>query len=55
MDYSDPDWPPGTVKLQALHSGEKNVEAEIILQPRPTDNPNGMDPHRDNSQCHLQD
>ncbi|KAK8200588.1 hypothetical protein M8818_005902 [Zalaria obscura] len=41
MDYSDPDWPPGTVKLQALHSGEKNVEAEIILQPRPTDNPNG--------------
>lgn len=38
-DFCDPQWPPGTVKLQVLLHNEKN-EAEIILQPRPTDDPN---------------
>jgi hypothetical protein len=32
-------WPPGTVKLQQLLKNETK-DAEIILQPRPTDNPN---------------
>lgn len=40
-DYSDPAWPPGTVKLQALLHNETKDVAEIILLPRPTDNPNG--------------
>jgi hypothetical protein len=41
-DYCDPAWPPGTVKLQALLQTETSSEksAEIILQPRPTDDPN---------------
>lgn len=40
-DYVDPDWPPGTVRLQCLIESEtKEKESEIILQPRPTDNPN---------------
>ena len=38
-DFCDPDWPPGTVKLQQLLKNEAN-ESEIILQPRPTSNPN---------------
>jgi len=41
-EYSDQDWPPGTVRLQSLlHSDTKSEKsAELILQPRPTDNPN---------------
>ncbi|KAK4497677.1 hypothetical protein PRZ48_010330 [Zasmidium cellare] len=38
-DFCDPAWPPGTVKLAQLLGGDKK-DAEIILQPRPTDNPN---------------
>lgn len=38
-DYCDPAWPPGTVKLAQLLGTDKK-DAEIILQPRPTDNPN---------------
>ncbi|KAJ9619851.1 hypothetical protein H2203_008122 [Taxawa tesnikishii (nom. ined.)] len=41
-DFSDPAWPPGTVKLQQLLEAETKSEksAEVILQPRPTDDPN---------------
>ncbi len=35
--WSDPQWPPGTVRLELLKSDKS---AEIILQPRPTSNPN---------------
>lgn len=35
----DPEWPPGTVKLAQL-LGKESKAAEIVLQPRPTDNPN---------------
>lgn len=39
--YSDPAWPPGTVRLQQLFSSDNaHKDARIILQPRPTDNPN---------------
>jgi MFS family permease len=40
--YSDPAWPPGTVKIQQLLSNSNNShkDARIILQPRPTDDPN---------------
>jgi hypothetical protein len=37
-DYCDPKWPPGTIKLQEL-LGEGKNDTEIILQPRPTDDP----------------
>lgn len=37
--FCDPAWPPGTVKLAQLLGSDKK-DAEIILQPRPTDNPN---------------
>ncbi len=37
-DFYDPAWPPGTVRLQQLFDNESK-DAEIILQPRPTDNP----------------
>lgn len=37
--FCDPAWPPGTVKLAQL-LGNDNKDAVIILQPRPTDNPN---------------
>lgn len=33
----DPAWPPGTVRLEKLLGG---ADAEIILQPRPTSDPN---------------
>ncbi|KAK3626956.1 hypothetical protein LTR56_019495 [Elasticomyces elasticus] len=40
-DYMDPEWPPGTVRLQSLlHNDVGGKDTEIILQPRPTDNPN---------------
>ncbi|KAF9875164.1 hypothetical protein CkaCkLH20_07430 [Colletotrichum karsti] len=40
-DYLDPDWPPGTVKLQRLSKHEaENKNVEIIFQPRPSDDPN---------------
>ncbi|KAK5118159.1 hypothetical protein LTR85_008139 [Meristemomyces frigidus] len=38
--FTDPAWPPGTVRLQTLQDGGKGQGAEIILQPRPTDDPN---------------
>jgi MFS family permease len=39
--YSDPFWPPGTVKLQQLlDNGNTHKNARIILQPRPTEDPN---------------
>ncbi|QIW99033.1 hypothetical protein AMS68_004551 [Peltaster fructicola] len=37
--FCDPDWPPGTVKLAQLVHGQKD-NAVVILQPRPTDDPN---------------
>lgn len=36
-DWSDPAWPPGTVRLELLKAGH---DAEIILLPRPTLDPN---------------
>jgi MFS family permease len=39
MEYCDPDWPPGTIKLQQLLDLDTK-DTEIILQPRPTDDPN---------------
>lgn len=40
-NYSDPAWPPGTVRLQQLlDNGESHKQANIILQPRPTQDPN---------------
>ncbi|KAK1089309.1 hypothetical protein LTR48_000677 [Friedmanniomyces endolithicus] len=40
-DYCDPEWPPGTVRLQTLlHNETKETETEIVLQPRPTSDPN---------------
>lgn len=36
-DWSDPAWPPGTVRLELLKTGHN---AEIILLPRPTLDPN---------------
>lgn len=40
-EFSDPAWPPGTVKLQQLLSGsDAQKDARIVLQPRPTDDPN---------------
>ncbi|KXT04806.1 hypothetical protein AC578_9725 [Pseudocercospora eumusae] len=39
--FCDPAWPPGTVKLaQLIGSSDEKKDAKIILQPRPTDNPN---------------
>lgn len=38
-DFCDPMWPPGTVKLTQL-LGNSKKDADIVLQPRPTDNPN---------------
>jgi MFS family permease len=39
--YSDPAWPPGTVRLQQiLDTGKAHKDANIILQPRPTSDPN---------------
>ncbi|KAI1372760.1 MFS general substrate transporter [Hypoxylon crocopeplum] len=35
--WSDPKWPPGTVRLEVL---KPDRSAAIILQPRPTSNPN---------------
>ena len=35
--WSDPKWPPGTVRLELL---KQDHTADIILQPRPTSNPN---------------
>ena len=32
------DWPPGTVRLEDLHSTGK--DGEVILQPRPSRDPN---------------
>ncbi|PNS17491.1 hypothetical protein CAC42_8034 [Sphaceloma murrayae] len=40
-ELGDPKWPPGTVKLQAFLKNDTGADdTEIILQPRPTDNPN---------------
>jgi hypothetical protein len=36
-DWSNPAWPPGTVRLELLKTGG---DAEIILLPRPTFDPN---------------
>jgi MFS family permease len=36
-DWSDPAWPPGTVRLELLKTGR---DSEIILLPRPTLDPN---------------
>lgn len=36
VDDPDPTWPPGTIQLERLHGGD----ADIILQPRPTSDPN---------------
>ncbi|KAK7712627.1 hypothetical protein SLS64_005011 [Diaporthe eres] len=33
-------WPPGTVRLEKLLGGGNGSQAEIILQPRPTSDPN---------------
>ena len=39
--YSDPAWPPGTVRLQQIFDkGDSTKDANIILQPRPTADPN---------------
>ncbi|KJX92661.1 major facilitator superfamily transporter like protein [Zymoseptoria brevis] len=38
-DYLDPAWPPGTVKLAQLLAVNE-TESDIILQPRPTNDPN---------------
>jgi MFS family permease len=39
--YSDPAWPPGTVRLQQIFDkGNSHKDANIILQPRPTADPN---------------
>jgi len=39
--YSDPAWPPGTVRLQQIFDkGDSHKDANIILQPRPTTDPN---------------
>ena len=39
--YLDPAWPPGTVRLQQiLDKGDSHKDANIILQPRPTTDPN---------------
>lgn len=35
--WSDPAWPPGTVRLELLKTGST---AEIVLLPRPTLDPN---------------
>nr|POE62887.1 hypothetical protein CFP56_03790 [Quercus suber] len=32
------DWPPGTIPIELLRSSKK--DAKIILQPRPSDDPN---------------
>ncbi|OQO05400.1 hypothetical protein B0A48_09168 [Cryoendolithus antarcticus] len=41
MTDTDRDWPPGTIRLQTLLKSETNsTETEIILQPRPSDDPN---------------
>jgi len=40
-DICDPAWPPGTVKLQSLlHNGNGGKDAELVLQPRPSEDPN---------------
>lgn len=40
-DMSDPAWPPGTIKLQQLlDSNSAHKDARIILQPRPSTDPN---------------
>lgn len=36
---NDPQWPPGTVRLERL-LGHDHAATEIILQPRPTSDPN---------------
>ena len=39
--FTDPAWPPGTVRLaQFVHSDTKGQNATVVLQPRPTSNPN---------------
>lgn len=39
--FCDPAWPPGTVKLQSLlHDEHDEKSVELILQPRPTQDPN---------------
>lgn len=39
--YTDPAWPPGTVRLQQLLSTDKaQKDARIVLQPRPSSDPN---------------
>jgi len=39
--FCDPAWPPGTVKLQTLlHNAQDEKSVELILQPRPTQDPN---------------
>lgn len=38
-DFTDREWPPGTVRLATLLGGN-NDNADIILQPRPTSSPN---------------
>jgi hypothetical protein len=37
-DWSDPAWPPGTVRLELLKTGGQ--DAQIVLLPRPTLDPN---------------
>lgn len=41
MDYGDSsdvvEWPPGTVRIETL---QRRKGDDIVLQPRPTDNPN---------------
>lgn len=40
-EYVDPAWPPGTIKLQQLlDNGHAEKDARIILQPRPSSDPN---------------
>ena len=38
-DLHDADWPPGTIQLAQLLGTDKK-DGEIILQPRPTSDPN---------------
>lgn len=41
IDAGDPAFPPGTVRLERLQgSNTDGAESEIILQPRPTNDPN---------------
>lgn len=38
-DFHDAEWPPGTMQLAQLLGSDK-TDGEIILQPRPTSDPN---------------